>query len=309
MILLQNIPLSKHSNYKIGGPADYFFEFKTVDELKEAIIEYKKIDENLKNVFVIGKGTNVLFSDEGFRGLVMKNLIHSVKREGNILELGSGVLMEEAVRFATSNNLSGFEWAGGLPGSVGGAIRGNAGAFGGETKDNCIEVESLDLNTLKITKRNNKKCHFDYRWSVFKEKENHEIIISGKFEFKNGDSASIKEETQMKIDYRIDRHPLDLPNIPIDKVPKEVLKKFEGSIKQDPFPVLPVAKLIAVSGLVGKTIGGAQVSTKHPNFIVNLKNARSRDVYDLINLVKKELKNKFQVDLEEEVLILPASIA
>src|SRR5690606_28079276 len=137
------------------------------------------------------------------------------------------------------NSLSGLEWAGGLPGTVGGAVRGNAGAFGGETKDNVYEVESISLDSLKIIKRNNKECRFDYRDSIFKsESGKRELILKVKFKLQKGDEKTIKERTQEKIDYRIDRHPLNYPNIgstfkniPIQKVKKEVLEEFKDSIK------------------------------------------------------------------------------
>jgi len=312
MILKQSIPLKKHCNYQIGGVADYFYEFKNREELAEAVSEYKEIDPELKSIFVLGRGTNVLFNDDGFRGLVLKNSMDSVSREDLIVSVSSGVLMEELVTFATQNNLSGLEWAGGLPGTVGGAIRGNAGAFKGETKDNLFEVSSLEPHSLELIVRNNKECKFDYRQSIFKsgEKE-HEIILSAKFKFKKGDQAKIKADTQEKIDYRIDRHPLNYPNIgstfknvPTENVPSDVLKKFEANIKQDPFPILPVAKLIVSLDLIGKKIGNAQISTKHPNFIVNLGNAKATDVLGLIDLVKKEVKENYNIELEEEIKIV-----
>ncbi len=312
MILKQSVPLKKHSNYKIGGPADYFFEFNTPDELINALTEYKKIDPTLKSIFILGRGTNVLFSDIGFRGLVLKNSFDFIERDGLIVKVGSGALMEELVSFATRNKLSGIEWAGGLPGTVGGAVRGNAGAFGGETKDSIIEVVSIDIYSQKLITRNNKECNFSYRQSEYKSgKGISEIILSARFKLKKGNATKIKDSTQAKIDYRIDRHPLNFPNIgstfknvPIKNVSKEVLGQFEGHIKQDPFPVLPVAKLIASTDLVGRRIGGAQISTKHPNFIVNINNAKARDVLSLIDLVKKEIKRKFDIELEEEVMIV-----
>lgn len=313
MILNKSIPLYEHCNYKIGGNADYFFEFTSIEDLRSALAEYKEIDSSLNSVFVLGSGTNVLFSDEGFQGLVLKNSLTGIVREGEFAVVRSGSLMEELVSFAVSNCLSGLEWAGGLPGTVGGAVRGNAGAFGGETKDSIIEVESLDIHSLEVKKRSNSDCKFDYRFSVYKSEEGkNEIIISAKFGLKLGNGQEIKDHTQKRIDYRIERHPLDYPNIgstfknvPVENVPENVLNQFENSIKQDPFPVLPVAKLIAFSGLVGKQIGGAQISEKHPNFIVNLGNARAEDVIGLIDIVKKEIKEKYDINLEEEIRIVP----
>lgn len=312
MTLLRNIPLKKHSNYKIGGPADYFFEFKSKEELIQALKLWKELEPANNNIFILGKATNVLFSDEGFRGLVLKDEINFITRENELISVGSGVLVSELVSFFAQNSLSGLEWAGGLPGTVGGAIRGNAGAFGGETKDNLLEVESLDLGTLETKKRANSLCGFDYRQSIFKSGEGiREVILSAKFRFTIGVGEEVKAKTQEKIDYRIDRHPLDLPNIgstfkniPLDSVPEKVREEFKDKIKTDPFPVLPVAKLLVSCGLKGKSIGGAMISPKHPNFIVNFNNAKSADVLALIGIVKKEIKEKFDISLEEEIMIV-----
>ncbi len=319
MIFLQkNVPLKKHSNFKIGGPSDYFFEFKSKDELLEVLNEWEKLDQENKNlpvgrqVLILGKGTNILFNDAGFRGLVLKDEINFIEKEGEIVKAGSGVLISELLDYCVQNSLSGLEWAGGLPGTVGGAVRGNAGAFGGETKDSVIEAESINLKTRQIKKRNNSDCLFGYRQSVFKNGDGkNEVILSAKFRLKKGEQKEIKQKTQEKIDYRISRHPLDLPNIgsifkniPIKLVPGKVLSQFRDKIKKDPFPVLPVAKLLVEAGLKGKTIGGAMVSPKHPNFIVNFNNAKSEDVLALIEIVKKEIKDKFNIPLEEEIMIL-----
>lgn len=311
MVFLRNVSLKKHSNYKIGGSADFFYEFKSKEDLVNALSEWKK-ENHGENIFILGKATNVLFKDDGYRGLVLKDEINFIKREENFVSVGSGVLMDDLIGFFVQNSLSGLEWAGGLPGTLGGAIRGNAGAFGGEIKDNLAEVESINMNTLELKNRNNSDCEFGYRQSVFKNGDGKsEIILSAKFKFEKGNKEEIKKKTQERIDYRIDRHPLDLPNIgstfkniPVEKVSKEVLNQFEKSIKQDPFPVLPVAKLIASMNLQGKRVGDAQISTKHPNFIVNLGNAKAEDVLNLIKIVKKEIEEKYDIELEEEIMIV-----
>lgn len=312
MILKQNIPLKKYSNYKIGGIADYFYEFDSKENLIAALLEYKEIDPELKDVFIIGSGTNILFLDKGYQGLVLKDRIGVIEAKNEVISVSAGVLMSDLIDFATKHSLSGLEWAGGLPGTVGGAVRGNAGAFGGETKDNVYEVESIDISTLKIKKRKNSECSFDYRNSVFKSGSGkREIILNVKFKLKKGVQSKIKDETQEKIDYRIDRHPLNYPNIgstfkniPIENVDKEVLEEFKDHIKNDPFKVLPVAKLIAVSGLIGYRVGDAEVSTKHPNFIVNIGNTKARDVLSVIAHVKEIIKEKYNIDLEEEIMVV-----
>ncbi len=260
---------------------------------------------------MLGNGTNILFSDAGFDGLILKNNIKFITREKDLITVGSGTLIDELTTFCSQNSLSGLEWAGGLPGTVGGGIRGNAGAFLGEMGDKVFRVESLSLQNLKVNVRNGSECKFDYRQSVFKNEGVDEVILSATFKLKKGDQRKIKKETQEKIDYRIDRHPLNLPNIgstfknvPVKDVSPEVRSEFEKSIKQDPFPVLPAAKLIIAAGLMGKQVGDAQFSTKHPNFIVNTGNAKAKDVLELVNLAKKEIKSKYDISLEEEIMLV-----
>ena len=310
-MLAKNVPLSKYSNYKIGGNASYFSEFKSKVDLEIALAEYKEIDPELKSVFVLGTGTNVLFRDTGYDGLILKNEINGVRLEGNEIVVGSGTLMDELVSFAYANSLSGFEWAGGLPGSVGGAIRGNAGAFGGEIKDNLTKVTSVNIKSLKTITRENSECKFNYRQSVFKNEATNEIILSASFSVVKGEKDEIKSKTQERIDYRIAKHPLEYPNIgstfkniPVEQVPSDVLEEFKNYVKDDPFPVLPVAKLIVTIGLMGKRVGDAEVSQKHPNFIVNLGGAKAKDVLALIQIVKEEINNKYRISLEEEIMIL-----
>jgi len=312
MILRQNIPLRKYSNFNIGGNASYFYEFKSKEDLIEVLSDWREIKGETNNIFVLGSGTNILFSDDGYDGLVLKDSISFVKRDGDLVAVGGGTKMPDLVSFCAQNSLSGLEWAGGLPGTVGGGIRGNAGAFLGEIADNVSEVESIDVGSLKVCTRNKKDCNFDYRQSVFKTPEGkREIILSAKFKLKKSSSEEIKRKTQEKIDYRIDRHPLDLPNIgstfknvPLSQVSSKVKKEFKESIKPDPFPVIPAAKLLVATGLKGKSIGGAMFSEKHPNFIVNFNHAKAEDVLALVSLAKKEIRGKFGIELEEEITIV-----
>jgi UDP-N-acetylmuramate dehydrogenase len=311
MILKQNVSLKEHCNYKIGGNANYFFEFKSTEDLKLAISDYQEIDPDLKNVFVLGSGTNVLFSDNGYSGLVLKNSLDFLRIKGDLVEVGSGNKMQDLVDFCLENSLSGLEWAGGLPGTVGGAIRGNAGAFGGEIKDNISEIRSFKINSISEIVRSNDACRFSYRESVFKIEGIDEIILSALFKLKKGDFQSIKSIVQENMDFRKSRHPLEYPNIgstfknvPIENVQAWVLNEFENSIKNDPFPVVPAAKLIGSTDLIGKIVGGAQISTKHPNFIVNINNASSVDILSLIKIIKTEIKNKYDINLQEEIMII-----
>jgi UDP-N-acetylmuramate dehydrogenase len=315
-MIRQNVPLKDYSNYKIGGPAAYFLEISTKEELSEGIKEWKKISsvfpENKQKIFVLGKGTNVLFSDKGLNGLVIHNNISGIEKKDETLFVGSGVFVSQILSFCIENQLSGFEWAGGLPGTIGGAVRGNAGAFGGEIRDNVQEVISLDFNTLEEKKRANLECLFDYRYSVFKsEQGKNEIIISVAIRLQTGNTEAIKNSIQEKIDYRNSKHPMEYPNIgstfknvKVTSVPENWKKELSQYVKNDPFPVIPSAKLLFLANVRGKKEGDAMFSEKHPNFIVNLGNATSKDVRTLISFAKNAVKVKFNIDLEEEIIYL-----
>ncbi len=316
-MIRQNVPLLDYSNYKIGGPAAYFLEVSTKEELLKGLREWRGISSNFpedkRKMFVLGEGTNVLISDKGFNGLIIHNNILGIERKGEDLIIGAGTLIPQILNYCIENQLSGFEWAGGLPGTIGGAVRGNAGAFGGETKDNVKEVTSLNLDTLEEKTRANLECLFDYRFSFFKsEQGENEIILSATFSFKNGDKDSIRSLIQEKIDYRNAKHPMEYPNIGstfknirVETVPKNWKNELSQYIKNDPFPVIPSAKLLFLANVKGKKIGDAQISDKHPNFIVNLSNASSNDVKALIAFARNAVKEKFNIELEEEIMYLP----
>lgn len=313
--LQTNVSLKDYSNFKIGGNAKYFLDVNSVEELIEGLKHWHEISkdftEDEKRIFILGGATNVLFPDEGLNGLVIKNSIDFIDLKENVLTVGGGTLMSKLLDFCIEEGLSGLEWAGGLPGTVGGALRGNAGAYGGETKDNILEVESINTNTLEVKKRSKRECDFNYRTSVFKSKATNEIITFIKFEVTNKEKEEIKNLIEDKINKRKLRHPLEYPNVgsifknvPISKFSKEVLRELSQYIKDDPFPVIPTAKLSFLSGVSGKTVGDAQLSTKHTNFIINLGNAKSTDVKKLIQIVQKAVKERFGVDLEVEVMFI-----
>ncbi|MDP2637591.1 MAG: UDP-N-acetylmuramate dehydrogenase [Candidatus Levybacteria bacterium] len=306
----ENVLLKNYSNYKIGGPAKYFCGIGSVEELKEAL--KLALEKKISKIFILGKGTNILINDKGFDGLIIYNQIGGINILDESIEVGSGVLIKDLLNFCVENSLTGFEWAGGLPGTVGGAVRGNAGAFKGEIKDNILQVRSLDLKTLEEKIRTGDVCSFGYRNSIFKSgiAEN-EFIASVNLDLVKGDREEIKEKIQQKIDYRINRHPMNYPsigstfkNIPLDSLSPELQKEFAFIVKTDPFPVVPVTKLLALSDLKGKRVGGAMISDKHPNFIVNVDNASSRDVKTLIDIARQAVKDKYGIILEEEIMYL-----
>lgn len=297
----ENIQLAPLTTFKVGGPAQHFVEVKTKEELKEAIELSEKND--WKSLILAG-GSNLIISDAGFDGLVVKINIVGLDIDGDVLTAGAAVEMKELVDASIDASLAGLEWAGGLPGSFGGAIRGNAGAFGGEIKDTILEVETFSLADGFRT-FNKTECQFDYRESFFKHSD--EVIISAKSKLQKGHKDELRKVADSRIQYRQDKHPMNYPNsgsifknVPLENVPKEHLPLFEDAIKNDPFPIVPTAKIIAVAGLKGKKVGDAQLSEKHSNYIVNLGNAKSNDIIELIKQIQQEISERYQIILEVE---------
>lgn len=303
MKIKNNVILAKHTTYKIGGPADYFVSVKDFEELKRAL---QFVNDNSLPIFILAGGSNVLFSDDGYRGLIIKIDNKKLNINSNIITADAGVLMNDLVSQSIENNLAGLEWAGGLPGTVGGAMRGNAGCFGGEIKDIVKEVTAVTNNgEIKLYK--NEDCEFGYRDSIFKH--NNEIIMGAVFELQPGNKENLKTIVFDHIKYRQLRYRLPscgsvFKNCLLEKVSQKVQEKFRNKIKTDPFPLLPVAVLIDACGLVGKTIGGAMITKEHANIIHNFNNAKATDVLNLIDLVKEKVGKKFGIKLEEEVQLI-----
>lgn len=304
----ENVLLAQHCNYKIGGPARYFCDATTEEEIRSAILFAR---EKRVPIFILGSGTNLLFADEGYNGLVLKPNLQKLEAIGGIVEVGAGALVSDLLNFTIAHSLSGLEWSGGLPGTVGGAVRGNAGAFKGEIKDRIISVDSLEIDTLEKISRDNSACRFGYRSSIYKEKCGKEIILSAQIRLEKGDSDKIAAGIQEKINYRLQRHPMEFPNtgstfknVDLNLVPVKFRNAFAKVVKLDPFPVIPTAFLITEAGLKGTRSGGAMVSPKHANFIINADNAKSADVKALIAIVKQRVFDKFEIHLEEEIQIV-----
>ncbi len=313
MARVGGVELKKFSSFKIGGPADNFFIAKNAEEIIEGLKESRRMLFPLKKtVFVLGGGTNILWGDRGFKGLVLKPEIKTLEIiDGNKIKAGAGVNVSELLSFAAENDLSGLEWSGGLPGTVGGAVFGNAGAFGGEIKDCLKEVVSLDLKTYGIIRRAAPECEFSYRNSIFRKNRGEEIILEAVFNLSPGERSEISDAAMRNMRYREERQPLEHPNIgsifknvPAETLAPGVIERYGLNIKTDPFPVIPTARLISETGLRGLSFGGAMISPKHPNFIVNVLDASSSDVVNLIEVVKREVHGKFGVRLEEEILNL-----
>lgn len=304
--LKKNVLLSAHTTFKIGGPAKYFLE---TSEKKEIITALRFCKKNHIPFFILGGGSNLLVSDEGFSGLVLKRQDKNIILKSALtIQADGGTVLSDLVDFSINKSLSGLEWAGGLPGTFGGAVRGNAGCFGSETKDNIVQVEALD-NNFKVKKLTNQECRFAYRTSIFKKKNWQ--ILSATMQFAKADKGQLKEIADSHIQYRKDKQPLDFPNAgsifkncDLNLFSAKWQEKLNFVVKKDPFPVVPTAYLISEAGLKGVKIGNAQVSEKHPNFIINLGNAKAQDVLTLVDLIKDKIKKMYGVTLEMEVQYL-----
>lgn len=280
----ENIPLKKYTTFKIGGPARYFFVAKNKSGLADAIRTAKKA--NLP-FFVLGGGSNLLISDKGFNGLVIKIENCKLKIVNCKVMVDAGTTLSFLVNQAAKRGLTGLEWAAGIPGTVGGATFGNAGAFSKSMKDVISSVEIFDAKKNIIRKLKNKECRFSYRQSIFKKNRNF-IILSCELKLKKRDKSDIKKEMRGYLDYRDIFHP---------KTPSA------GSIFTNP-KGYAARELIDICGLKGEKIGGVQISQLHSNFIVNLGRGTSQNVLTLINLVKKTVAKKFKVRLKEEIIYL-----
>jgi UDP-N-acetylmuramate dehydrogenase len=308
MIIEKNKIIAPLTNFKIGDEALYFITLENLEDIYDFLELKEKF--NLP-IFILGGGTNLLF--DKFNGFVIKTKFKNFEiLEPYVLKIGANFLVSEVLEKLCKMGFSGFEWAGGLPGEIGGAIRGNAGCFGGEIKDLVIEVEALNLKTGEIKIFKKEEIEFEYRNSFFK-KNKEWLILSGIFKFNQGDKEKIKKEIEEKINYRKEKHPLEYPNagsifknINFEKAPEKLknLALEKNKVKNDPFPVIPTAFVISELGLKGFKIGKAQISEKHANFIINLGGATFKDVYSLIDYIKKKVEDEFEVKLEEEIEIV-----
>jgi UDP-N-acetylmuramate dehydrogenase len=277
----KNVTLAPYTTFNIGGPADYFCELKKSKDIVKAIQWAKK--RNL-NYFILGNGSNLLISDKGFKGLVIKVLDSKPQLSGLKVTVGTGTSLAKLVQFCLKDSLSGLESLAGIPGTVGGAITGNAGTKKGSISESLEKVIVFGEDGL-IYDLNNKECQFDYRKSRFQNSK--EIILKAVFSLKKAPVKIIKENIKEVLATRKGQ-------------PKG---KSAGSIFKN-LPAQAAGFLIEKAGLRGKQVGRAMVSKKHANWIINLDDAKAKDVLKLINLVKKEVKEKFNIQLEEEIKLV-----
>ena len=280
-------PMKKHTSFKIGGTADEFVKVTNELELKKAI-EYAK-QKKLK-ITIFGNGSNLLVLDKGIRGLVIKIEIQTIKieRKEEYAEIivGSGYKTMALGIKLMNEELSGFEELSGIPGTIGGAIFMNAGAYGKEIKDINLSTRCMDYDG-NIFELSNKEQEFEYRSSVFNKKDY--IILETRLKLEYGKKEEIKKKMDEYLSSRKEKQPIEYPSA------GSTFKRKEGVI---------TAKLIDECGLKGFQIGGAKVSEKHAGFIINYDNATAKDVIDLIKYVKEKIDEKYGIKIKEEIRIV-----
>lgn len=283
--VLVNEPMAGHTTFRIGGPADYFIEAADAEEIRWAITVCR--EEGLP-WFVLGRGSNLLVGDRGFRGVVLSvyREFQGIETEQETVRVKAGTLLTTLTGKLLEESLTGMEFASGIPGTVGGAVMMNAGAYGGEMKDIVREVTVLTPEG-EILCLSAAEMKFGYRTSVVKEKEY--IVLSAVLELKKGDPEEIRRKMQELKAKRVEKQPLEYPSA------GSTFKRPEGYF---------AGKLIMDAGLAGARVGGAQVSEKHCGFVVNTNNATAADVRELMSRVQKTVEEKYGVRLEPEVRFL-----
>lgn len=305
----KDVILAPYTTFKIGGPARYYIEVTTKEELSEAVAWAKEQDQN---IYYLGGGSNLLISDEGLPGLVIKLANKEAAIRGDRLYCGAGASLAYCISLCRGASLSGLEWGVGIPmATMGGSVRGNAGAFGVSLGELVETIEYFDAKKGRFEFLSRKDCDFDYRTSIFKK--NPDMIV---WNIVLRMKPSTTEEINKNIENNLSHRDKGYPKLP------SAGSVFKNLFLNDILQVNPsllefineqgmgkggkigAGYLIDLRGLKGKAIGGAKISLEHANFIVNTGRATAKDVTELIDFVKKEIKLRFNIELEEEVVTL-----
>lgn len=303
-----NEPLRKWTSFRIGGPAKYFLIAKNNDDLLKAINFVKK---NKIKYFILGSGSNLLFLDKGFSGLIIKIKnqklkIKNTNQKSKIVKVEAGEALSKLVVESVKAGLTGLEWAAGIPGSVGGAVYQNAGAFGSDLSKSIQRV--IVLRKGKIIKLNKKQCCFAYRSSIFQK--NKDIVLEIRLKLKKGKRVESQKLIKKHLDYRREKQPVGFSagsvfkNLQFTIRNIQLLKQYPQLHNFKKAGIIPAGWLIENSGLKGLKIGDAQISEKHANFIINKGKAKAKDVLALISTAKKRVFKKFKVKLQEEIEVV-----
>lgn len=277
--------MKKHTSFRIGGPADYFITIRSIEQLKKIqnLIKSKNIP-----FFIIGNGSNLLVLDKGVRGIVANLKFEKMninENTGKVI-VSADIPVSKLARRCAQKGLSGIEFLAGIPGTMGGAVRMNAGAYGSEIKDVLLKTTYLD-DEGNVKTFSNEEQKFSYRKSIFKYKKY--IILESELQLKKDSRENVTEKIDEMMKDRISKQPVDFPSA------GSTFKRKEGIV---------TAKLIDECGLKGYSVGGAEVSTKHAGFVINSNNATAADVLELVEHIKKEVYQRFNEEIELEVVII-----
>lgn len=278
-------PMKKHTTFRVGGTADYFVMPKSIEEVQKIVVCCKK--ENMP-YYVLGNGSNLLVSDAGYRGTIIQiyKSMSEITMDGTLIRAQAGALLSKIGNVALDAGLTGFEFAAGIPGTVGGAVVMNAGAYGGEMKDilKSATVLTTDGAVLTLYKE---ELELGYRTSIIAKKDY--VVLEAEYELQLGDKESIKAKMDELKVQRVTKQPLEFPSA------GSTFKRPEGYF---------AGKLIQDAGLRGFTVGGAQVSEKHCGFVINAGDATAADIVELMRQVSDKVMQEFGVQLEPEVKML-----
>ena len=276
----ENVSLKTLTTLKVGGISKYVFYPKNVTSLKKALTLFK---ENNINYKIFGNGSNIIPSDKIYDGVIIKlSSLNNLKIEDEVIEVEAGYSLMKLAKEVIKLGLSGLEWANGIPGTIGGAVYMNAGAYKQDMSFVLEKITALDEN-MNIVTLNKDELDFSYRHSRLMEENL--ICLSATLKLEKKDISLIEEVVNKRKEKRMETQPLEYPSA--------------GSVFRNPFNDF-AGRLVEECNLKGKQIGGAMISLKHANFIINKDNATGNDVLDLINLAKKEVKEKFNIELKQE---------
>ena len=298
----KDVFLKDYNTFRIGGKTKYFTKISSRDKLIKTLYWVK---ENSLPVFILGNGSNILFSDKKYQGIIIKIENNKIKKiNKKTIIVGAGMMLMELLQKFLNKGFQGLEWANGIPATVGGAVFCNAGGFGYDFGKFVKKVRTIDLKTFEEKIYLQKDCGFQYRGSIFKK--NKEIVWEVELFIKKGNRAKIREKTKDYWQYKLKKGLFKYPsagsvfkNIFAKNVPSKHRKGT--TIKKGK---ISTGWFIEKCDLKGKKYGGAMISDFHANVIVNFKNAKAKDVLHLINLCKKKVYKKFKIKLEEEIIVI-----
>lgn len=300
--------MSKHTNLRIGGPARLYVALGSAEEIINAVHAAEAADIPW---YIFGGGSNLLVADNGFEGLVIQSTLRDLAIVGDRITVGAGVITALVARKAAEAGLTGFEWAIGVPGTIGGAVYGNAGCYGGEMKDVVTSVDAYDVANRKRVTYTNADCVFAYRESRFK-KERH-LIFGCTITLAPGDAAAAKARMNEIVNTRKEKQPLDASSAGCAFKNYEFTDASNIAALQSIVPVpqamidakrIPAGWLIDQAGLLGASVGNIAVSQKHGNFLVQKSGATASDTVKLMQHIKQTVRGRFGVELQEEVQLL-----